>query len=68
MAHDEKEVCVVGDFVRIDASRKWSKNKNFKLGEIVRPAQRVMDAEGNLHSEPSFLKEAPENYNLDNYK
>lgn len=68
MAHDEKEVCVVGDYVKIDASKKWSKMKNFTLAEIVRKAQRVKDSSGNLLSQPVVLQETPAHYNLDNYK
>ena len=67
MAHDENEICVLGDYVRIDASKKWSKLKNFTLGEIVRPAQRVVDSAGNQFSEPANVKISPSHYNTNNY-
>ncbi|KAJ3113900.1 37S ribosomal protein S17 mitochondrial [Physocladia obscura] len=54
LVHDAKESCVVGDWVRIDACRKQSKNKNFKLGEIVHPAVRVVEPDtGVVHSQAS---------------
>ena len=68
MAHDAKEVCVVGDYVKIDAGTKFSRHKNFKLAEIVRPAQRVKDHLGVVHSQGDFRKEAPDFYDLNKYK
>ncbi|KAJ3345006.1 hypothetical protein HDU91_007492 [Kappamyces sp. JEL0680] len=68
LAHDETEQCVVGDYVRIDECAKLSKLKHFTLGEVVRPAKRVVDPFGKLHTEPVFQKEAPAHYNLENYK
>ncbi|KAJ3157496.1 hypothetical protein HK101_001441 [Irineochytrium annulatum] len=51
-AHDEEEKCVVGDWVRIDACMRLSKNKTFTLGEIVRAAARYTDGEtGKTHSQ-----------------
>jgi small subunit ribosomal protein S17 len=68
MAHDENESCVIGDYVKIDPTRKISKHKNFVLSEIVRPAQRAVDQTGTLHSHGNIIKEAPPHYNLDLYK
>ncbi|KAJ1556103.1 Elongation factor 2 [Cladochytrium tenue] len=51
LAHDEKEACVVGDWVRIESCRKLSKLKRYTLGEIVRPAARYVDEYGVLHSQ-----------------
>ncbi|KAJ3292805.1 mannosyl-oligosaccharide alpha-1,2-mannosidase [Rhizoclosmatium sp. JEL0117] len=54
LVHDGAEQCVVGDWVRIDSCRKFSKNKNFTLGEIVKPASRFFEQEtGILHSQAS---------------
>ncbi|KAI8611690.1 hypothetical protein BC830DRAFT_1054874, partial [Chytriomyces sp. MP71] len=54
LVHDSKEECVLGDWVRIDSCRKFSKNKNFQLGEIVKPAARFLEPEtGILHSQAS---------------
>ncbi|KAI8645729.1 30S ribosomal protein S17 [Parasitella parasitica] len=36
LAHDEKEVCKLGDVVRIEACRPLSKQKHFAVAEIVR--------------------------------
>ncbi|KAI8914439.1 hypothetical protein EDD86DRAFT_87175 [Gorgonomyces haynaldii] len=49
-AHDEEEKCVVGDFVQIDHCKKLSKMKNFTVGKILVPAQRVTDEHGTLHT------------------
>lgn len=37
-AHDEKEICSVGDLVRIVETRPLSKNKSWRVKEIVRKA------------------------------
>lgn len=39
MAHDEKNECGIGDFVRIMESRPLSKNKNWRLVEIIEKAK-----------------------------
>lgn len=39
-AHDEEEVCKVGDFVRIEESRPLSRTKHWKVIEIVRHGGR----------------------------
>ena len=39
MAHDEKNDCNVGDTVRIMETRKLSKNKNWRLVEIITRAK-----------------------------
>ncbi|CEG70911.1 hypothetical protein CU097_013867 [Rhizopus azygosporus] len=36
LAHDEKEVCQLGDIVRIEACRPLSKRKHFSVAEIIR--------------------------------
>jgi len=35
MAHDEKNECAIGDKVRIIETRPLSKNKNWRLEEII---------------------------------
>ncbi|KAJ1556367.1 hypothetical protein HK405_013843, partial [Cladochytrium tenue] len=59
LAHDEKEACVVGDWVRIESCRKLSKLKRYTLGEIVRPAARYVDEYGVLHSQAAALPPSP---------
>lgn len=39
MAHDEKNDCHVGDIVKIEETRPLSKNKNWRLVEIVERAK-----------------------------
>lgn len=39
MAHDEKNQCGVGDVVKIMETRPLSKNKNWRLVEIVEKAK-----------------------------
>jgi small subunit ribosomal protein S17 len=39
MAHDENNDCNIGDFVRIQETRPLSKNKNWRLVEIVERAK-----------------------------
>ncbi|KAJ3256252.1 hypothetical protein HK103_005615 [Boothiomyces macroporosus] len=68
LVHDEEEKCVVGDYVKIESCEKLSKLKHFKLGEIVKPAQRAFDSEGNLHTQGHKFKTIPKHYNLNEYK
>ena len=39
MAHDEKQECGIGDTVKIQETRPLSKNKNWRLVEIVEKAK-----------------------------
>ena len=39
MAHDEKNECTIGDTVRIMETRPLSKNKNWRLVEIIEKAK-----------------------------
>jgi small subunit ribosomal protein S17 len=39
MAHDEKNECGIGDLVRIMETRPLSKNKNWRLVEIIERAK-----------------------------
>jgi small subunit ribosomal protein S17 len=39
MAHDEKNECNIGDTVRIMETRPLSKNKNWRLVEIIEKAK-----------------------------
>ncbi|KAI8997779.1 30S ribosomal protein S17 [Pilobolus umbonatus] len=36
IAHDENQVCKLGDIVRIEACRPLSKHKHFAVAEIIR--------------------------------
>ena len=44
-AHDEENAARVGDFVRIIESRPFSKQKKWRLGEIIRRAVVVVGSE-----------------------
>ena len=39
MAHDEKNECQIGDTVKIDETRPLSKNKKWRLVEIIERAK-----------------------------
>jgi len=39
MAHDEKDECGIGDTVRIMETRPLSKNKNWRLIEVIEKAK-----------------------------
>jgi small subunit ribosomal protein S17 len=40
-AHDEEQACKIGDRVRITETRPISKDKRWRVAEIVRPAEQV---------------------------
>jgi small subunit ribosomal protein S17 len=44
-AHDENNVCQVGDLVRIEESRPMSKLKRWRLVEVVRPGTGIIPVE-----------------------
>ena len=48
LVHDETEECVLGDIVKITATKKFSKRKNFILAKIVTPASRYTDSESGV--------------------
>ncbi len=43
MAHDEKEICKVGDFVQIVNCRPISKNKKWRVFSIVKKRKEIED-------------------------
>jgi small subunit ribosomal protein S17 len=67
LAHDEKEECVVGDYVKIQSCKKRSKRKSFALSEIIKPAQRFVDSNGTLHTFGEKVKSIPKEYEMDKY-
>jgi small subunit ribosomal protein S17 len=46
MAHDEEKSAGIGDFVRIEESRPFSKNKSWVLTEVIRRAPGAMPVAG----------------------
>ncbi len=44
-AHDEENICQVGDIVRIEETRPLSKMKHFRLVEIVRRGSGIVPVE-----------------------
>ena len=44
-AHDEENVCQIGDIVRIEESRPLSKMKRWRLIEIVKPGSGIVPVE-----------------------
>ena len=45
-AHDEEQACKVGDIVRITETRPLSKDKRWRVSEILRRAEEVEGAAG----------------------
>lgn len=62
-AHDEKNVCKVGDQVIIIESQPISKDKKWRILEVVRPASRVTEEEPpkNSEEEKEMIKKEKEN-------
>ena len=44
-AHDEENVCQIGDIVRIEESRPLSKKKRWRLVEIIKPGSGIVPVE-----------------------
>ena len=45
-AHDEDQACKIGDQVRIVETRPMSKDKRWRVAEILRPADATLEAHG----------------------
>src|SRR5437763_12678791 len=45
-AHDEEQACKIGDQVRITETRPMSKDKRWRVAEILRPADTTLEAHG----------------------
>lgn len=55
-AHDEENVCQIGDIVRIEESRPLSKMKRWRLIEIVKPSSGIVPVEEVLaEADPDLL-------------
>src|SRR2546430_14769577 len=55
-AHDEENVCQIGDIVRIEESRPLSKLKRWRLVEIVKPSSGIVPVEEVLaEADPDLL-------------
>jgi small subunit ribosomal protein S17 len=44
-AHDEENICQIGDIVRIEESRPLSKMKRWRLIEVVKPSSGIVPVE-----------------------
>ena len=44
--HDEEQACKIGDQVRIVETRPMSKDKRWRVAEILRPADTTLEAHG----------------------
>lgn len=51
LAHDEKEICHVGDFVEIKEVRPMSKRKNWLVVKIVKEAKKGFTPAGKEETE-----------------
>ncbi|XP_028767536.1 uncharacterized protein LOC114725218 [Neltuma alba] len=59
MAHDENNVCNIGDRVRLDPSRPLSKRKHWTVAEIIKKARIYVPPSAPVTKEPSPSSEAP---------
>src|SRR5438477_8309877 len=66
-AHDEENICQIGDIVRIEESRPLSKMKRWRLIEVVKPSSGIVpveevlaEADPDLSSEESESDESDE--------
>jgi small subunit ribosomal protein S17 len=48
-AHDEEQACKIGDQVRITETRPMSKDKRWRVAEILRPADATLES----HAQPA---------------
>ncbi|XP_054784426.1 uncharacterized protein LOC129291204 [Prosopis cineraria] len=53
MAHDENNVCNIGDRVRLDTSRPLSKRKHWIVAEIIKKARIYVAPSAPVTKEPS---------------
>jgi len=57
-AHDEENICQIGDIVRIEESRPLSKMKRWRLIEVVKPSSGIVPVEEVLAEvDPDLLSE-----------
>ena len=60
-AHDEENICQIGDIVRIEESRPLSKMKHWRLIEVVKPSSGIVPVEEVLAEvDPDLLSEKSE--------
>src|SRR5437764_7572082 len=60
-AHDEENICQIGDIVRIEESRPLSKMKRWRLIEVVKPSSGIVPVEEVLAEvDPDLLSEESE--------
>ena len=66
-AHDEENICQIGDLVRIEECRPLSKMKRWRLIEIIKPSSGIVpveevlaEADPDLSSEESESDESEE--------
>ncbi|XP_028798706.1 uncharacterized protein LOC114754130 [Neltuma alba] len=52
MAHDENNVCNIGDRVRLDPSRPLSKYKHWIVAEIIKKARIYVPPSASVTNEP----------------
>ncbi|KAE9147066.1 hypothetical protein PF006_g8212 [Phytophthora fragariae] len=58
MAHDEENVCNIGDFVRLSGTRPLSKRKRWNVEEITRKAERMQVALGQRRRSSACMSRA----------
>ncbi len=58
LAHDRKELAVVGDLVRIYPCEKRGKLKNYRLQAIIKPAARY-SSDNVLYTQPPAVSPLP---------
>ncbi|KAE9612091.1 hypothetical protein Lal_00022240 [Lupinus albus] len=59
MAHDENNLCNIGDRVRLDPSRPLSKHKNWVVAEILKKARIYVPPSTPVSENVSSTSDAP---------
>ncbi|OIW21318.1 hypothetical protein TanjilG_32131 [Lupinus angustifolius] len=59
MAHDENNLCNIGDRVRLDPSRPLSKHKNWVVAEILKKARIYVPLSAPVSENVSSTSDAP---------
>ncbi len=60
-AHDEENICQIGDLVRIEESRPLSKLKRWRLIEVIRQSSGIVPVgEVLAEADPNLSSEEPE--------
>src|SRR5258706_16044081 len=63
-AHDEQNICQIGDVVRIEESRPLSKTKHWRMVKIIKRGSGIVTVAGRLDEAGPDLTSAEDNVDL----